>query len=85
MGNNSVDNNERVENKNESLNKENTLFARIFAIASIVLIVCLIGWIIWGIVTGSEHLIQIVFTAIIIPMILYFFVWIKKVFSNKHS
>jgi len=73
----------REDSLNESKEVKRSLLQRITAIIMIMVILFCVGWIIWAIAVGSEHLIQIVFIALILPIIIYLFVWIKKVFSKN--
>lgn len=73
----------REDSLNENKEVKRSLLQRITAIIMIMVILFCVGWIIWAIAVGSEHLIQIVFIALILPIIIYLFVWIKKVFSKN--
>jgi hypothetical protein len=53
------------------------------ALLSVFVIVGLIGGVIYCIVTDSEYLMAMMFTAIIVPLIIYLLVWLKKVFSKS--
>jgi TRAP-type C4-dicarboxylate transport system permease large subunit len=59
-----------------------SLFSRILALLAVALILGLFGGVIYCIVTGSEHLMAMMFTAIVVPLIIYLLVWLKKVFSR---
>ncbi len=64
---------------------KHSLFSRIMALLSVVIIIGLIGGVVYCIVTESEHLMAMMFTAIIVPLIIYLLVWLKKVFSNSND
>lgn len=62
---------------------KHSLFSRIMALLSVAVIAALIGGVIYCIVTDSEYLMAMMFTAIIVPLIIYLLVWLKKVFSKS--
>lgn len=62
---------------------KHSLFSRIMALISVFVIVALIGGVIYCIATDSEYLMAMMFTAIIVPLIIYLLVWLKKVFSKS--
>ena len=62
---------------------KHSLFSRIMALLSVIVIVALIGGVIYCIATDSEYLMAMMFTAIIVPLIIYLLVWLKKVFSKS--
>ena len=64
---------------------KHSLFSRIIALLSVVLILGLFGGVIYCIVTGSEHLMAMMFTAIIVPLVIYLLLWLKKVFSKTED
>ena len=55
---------------------------RILAIIGLIIMVFLIGWLIFCLATGSKYTVAVLFVTIIYPVILYFFFWIRKVFSR---
>ncbi len=64
---------------------KHSLFSRIIALLAVALILGLFGGVIYCIVTGSEHLMAMMFTAIVVPLIIYLLVWLKKVFSKTED
>ena len=64
---------------------KHSLFSRIIALLAVALILGLFGGVIYCIVTGSEHLMAMIFTAIVVPLIIYLLVWLKKVFSKTED
>ena len=61
---------------------KHSLFSRIMALLALALIIGLVGGVIYCIVTDSEHLMAMMFTAIVVPLIIYLLVWLKKVFGK---
>ena len=59
------------------------LFKRILSLMIILIIVSLFVGIIYCIITGSKYLLPMVFTSMIVPVIIYLFVWVSKVFSKN--
>ena len=64
---------------------KHSLFSRIIALLAVALILGLFGGVIYCMVTGSEHLMAMMFTAIVVPLIIYLLVWLKKVFSKTED
>ena len=61
------------------------LFKRILALMIILIIVSLFVGVIYCIITGSKYLLPMVFTSMIVPVIVYLFVWVGKVFSKDEE
>lgn len=72
----------KVDGNKDSNNKGHSLSARIFSVLAVLLILFLIGWLIYCIVTKSEHTAGVLFLVIICPMFIYIFLWLKKVFDK---
>jgi hypothetical protein len=62
---------------------KNGLFKRLISLIIILIIVSLFGGVIYCMITGSEHLFAMVIVAMIVPVIIYLLLWVKKVFSKS--
>ena len=62
---------------------KNGLFKRLISLIIILIIVSLSGGVIYCMITGSEHLFAMVIVAMIVPVIIYLLLWVKKVFSKS--
>jgi hypothetical protein len=67
--------------KDES--KKSSPIIRALSLILILVYLVLLGIFIYFMISGSEYLLAMLFVIIIYPIILYVFVWLKKVFSNK--
>ena len=67
----------------EDGNNKNSLFIRVLSIILILIYLALLGIFLYCMITGSEYLLAMLFVIIIYPIILYIFLWLKKVFGNK--
>ena len=56
--------------------------ARIAAIIALLILAALFVWLIICIATGSKYTMAVIFCIIIYPLIIYFMLWLKKVFSS---
>ena len=62
---------------------KNSLFKRLMSLLIILIIVSLFGGVIYCIITGSKYLLPMVFVSMIVPVIIYLILWVKKVFSKS--
>jgi len=62
---------------------KNNIFKRLISLLIILIIVSLFGGVIYCIITGSKYLLPMVFVSMIIPVVIYLIVWVKKVFSKS--
>lgn len=62
---------------------KNSLFKRLISLLIILIIVSLFGGVIYCIITGSKYLLPMVFVSMIVPVIIYLILWVKKVFSKS--
>ena len=62
--------------------KKASLAARIIAILCLLMFAVMIGIFIYFIITGSEYILALLFVVILLPVIIYLIVWLKKVFSK---
>ena len=74
---------ENEEFDEEELPKARRKSVRVLAIIGLVIMAFLICWLIFCIITGSQYTLAVLFVTIIIPIILYIFLWLKKVFSRE--
>ena len=59
------------------------LVKRLISLLIILIIVSLFGGVIYCIITGSKYLLPMVFVSMIVPVIIYLILWVKKVFSKS--
>lgn len=64
-------------------NKKSSPVIRALSLILILVYLVLLGIFIYFMISGSEYLLAMLFVIIVYPIILYVFVWLKKVFSNK--
>ncbi len=64
-------------------NKKSSPVIRVLSLILILVYLVLLGIFIYFMISGSEYLLAMLFVIIVYPIILYVFVWLKKVFSNK--
>ena len=57
------------------------LFALILLIGFVILLICYI----YMLITGSKYSFSMLFLVIIYPIIIYIFIWLKKVFNNRNE
>ena len=62
-----------------------TLIKRIVAIVLLGIYLVLLGTFIYMLFSGSTYVVQMLFVFIIYPIILYLFIWIRKVFDKKEE
>ncbi len=62
-----------------------SLISRVVAVILLIIFLCLIVSFIYMVITGSEYTFSMLFLVIIYPLIIYLFVWLKKVFSRKED
>ncbi|MCR5228456.1 MAG: hypothetical protein K6E27_14750 [Eubacterium sp.] len=64
-------------------NKKSSPVIRVLSLILILVYLALLGIFIYFMISGSEYLLAMLFVIIVYPIILYVFVWLKKVFGNK--
>lgn len=67
---------------NASAPGKRSTFARVMAVIGLLIMLGLIVWLVISLITGSEQTIAVLFLTILYPVIIYLFIWIKKVFSR---
>jgi succinate-acetate transporter protein len=70
------------DNNNTPKTSKNSLSKRIFAILFLGIYLVLFGIFVYMLFSGSNYVIQMLFVIIVFPVIMYLFVWLRKVFDN---
>ncbi len=61
--------------------EKQTRIKRILAFIALFILAALVIWLIICIITGSKYTLAVLFCLILYPVLLYVFLWLKKVFA----
>ena len=64
--------------------KQKGIFSRIVAIILLLGLIVVFGGFIYSIIIG-KYIIQMLFIVIMYPLLIYLFIWVKKVYSRKED
>jgi len=71
-----------MEDNNDKKTSKNNIFIRIIAMIILGIYLVLLGIFVYMLFSGSNYVIQMLFVIIVFPVVIYLFVWLRKVFDN---